>query len=114
MKTNSNLNLSTYRKPNGVRTSGATSKHVAWVLLGQFISTNTVLFLTENRKQDVWGIRRILGDIVAPALKALPFAELSLTTLARRHDTDWQHYARLVLEHMKSGPPKPGYQYVEL
>ena len=25
MKTNSNLNLSTYRKPNGVRTSGATS-----------------------------------------------------------------------------------------
>lgn len=112
---------SSLREPNSfIPDIGVPVKHRSWsdfrvilLLVANFTHHDNLILLSENIRNDANGLRRILNEIVAPAL-ALRSDRLSLTTLFKKGKTSITDYCLGVTTHLKQGYHRPGYVEVLL
>ena len=112
---------SMFRKPNQlVPDIGVPVKHSSWsdfrvvqMLVVNFINYDNLILLSENTKYDKDGLRRILNEIVQPAL-AIRHDPLCLTALFKRGKTSIADYCLGVTAFLEKSHQDLGYVEIRL
>lgn len=107
---------STLRQPNALITDiGVPVKYRSWsdfqvvqMLVVNFITYDNLILLSENTKNNEGGLRRILNDVVAPALALRP-EPLCLAALFKKGKTTIADYCRRVTEFIREPRQDGGY-----
>lgn len=86
-----------------------TDEQVIWNIVIQFVGRARVFFLSENRRGDARGIRRILERELAPILDGDNGRQLGLQTLWKKGRTSHAEYAERALAIMRTTLPPAGY-----
>jgi len=83
--------------------------YVVLLLLGQFGASDCVILSSENTRNDVRGLRRILAEQVQPVLKTEEFSRLGLLAYMKKGRTSWNAYAQSLLERIRNTGVSPGF-----
>lgn len=89
-------------------------KYVVANLVAQFGTSDSVFLVTENRRQDVGGLRDTLLRVVKPAFETADYCHLSLCVFMKKGRTAWSAYSGEVLARLRAGRPGRGYCYEEV
>ncbi|MGE0827690.1 MAG: hypothetical protein AB7G75_37535 [Candidatus Binatia bacterium] len=113
---------SSWRAPNPfIPDIGVPVKHRAWsdfrvaqMLVVQFVGGyDKVVLLSENTRNNVNGLRRLLKEVVGPALDRRPDG-LSLTALFKKGKTNINDYCLAVFAYFERGQYPRGYREILL
>lgn len=86
-----------------------TDEQVIWNIVTQFAGRARVFFLSENRRRDLRGIRRILETELAPILDSDPLHRYGLMTLWKKGPTNPVRYAEAAIQIIRTTTPPSGY-----
>lgn len=95
----------------GVSQKGARwdDQMVLHLLLGNLYHRNPVVLLSENTKMDRFGLRRLLREVVAPALSRRADDHLAIIALFKKGKTSYEDYCRRVVEKFVDQRWRTGY-----
>jgi hypothetical protein len=107
---------SAFRGPNPLISDiGVPAKHRSWsdsrvvqLLVVHFVSYDSVVLLSENTRNDLGGVRRLLNEIVGPSLAGRTDG-LSLTALFKKGKTNIEKYCREASTYFECERYDPGY-----
>jgi hypothetical protein len=84
-------------------------EQVLWSVTIQFAGSDTLFFLSENRRGDIRGIRRLLENDLQPVIGTANRSAYNLVALWKNHRTDYDRYAFKVTTIIRTHTPPPGY-----
>ncbi|MBK7908701.1 MAG: hypothetical protein IPJ78_19430 [Gemmatimonadetes bacterium] len=92
-------------------------KHTAWTdedvmcfLLAHFVSHDRIAFITENTRNDVGGIRRLLSAVVAPIMEQHHRGRFSLLACFKKPATTYALFMEGVEQQLEMGSFEPGFR----
>jgi hypothetical protein len=86
-------------------------KQVIQNVIANFITADRLVFLSENTRNNIGGLKRILFEEIQPILEKSNHNRFGLLALMKKGKTKWEHYAAELKIIMSKETVKVGFEY---